>query len=53
MVKKLLGRLSVDFEFDYENCFGDGDDSKQTTIDDYKIGFFNAHMPERFHITEW
>ena len=34
-----------DFYFDLEDCFADGDASKQETIEDYNTMFFRAHMP--------
>lgn len=53
LVIKLCGKYAVDFIFDSESCFEDGDWRKQTKVEDYKIEFFNAHMPERLKIDEW
>lgn len=53
LVIKLCGKYSKDFVFDFEDCFADGDWRKQTVIEDYKLGFYNAHMPEWLHCDEW
>lgn len=38
------------FFFDFEECYDDGDRNKQTTLDDYDIDCFNAHMPPDLHV---
>ncbi len=43
LVKNTLKRKSKGFFFDYETCFADGDYKKQSSIEDYKIAFINAH----------
>lgn len=46
LVKTVCGKFSKDFYFDYEACFADGDWRKETKVEDYELGWFNAHVPE-------
>lgn len=47
LVSKFLGYKYIDFYFDYEECFADGDPSKQTGPEDYTRDFIDAHVPNR------
>lgn len=53
LVIKLCGKYSKDFIFDFEECFEDGDWRKQTKIEDYKLAYYNAHVPEWLQCDEW
>lgn len=53
LVLVTCGEYAKDFIFDFENCFADGDWRKQTTIKDYKLGYYNAHVPEWLQSDEW
>ena len=43
LVCTYLGYKAKDFYFDYEECYADGDPSKQTGPEDYKRDFVEAH----------
>lgn len=44
MIKYTLGKKAKDIFIDYEDCYGDGDISKQTTVDDYAQDFVDDHL---------
>lgn len=46
LIKTYLGYKAKDFVFDFECCYEDGNPDRQTDIENYQLGFYNALAPK-------